>query len=225
MKQYDLISIGTGSAMGIVEAMIQENPKIRVAVIDKDEPGGICLTRGCIPSKLLYPAELVRTIEKARTFGIDSEIRKVDFKKVMERMRNIIYADINKIRQGISQSKHVDYYPEVAEFVAPYTLKVGKETITAKMIILGTGSKPAIPPIKGIEETGYLTSDTILNISELPASIVIVGGGYIAAEYSHFLSSMGAKVTVIGRNSQFIPEEEPEVSALAQRELGKHVTI
>jgi mycothione reductase len=226
MKEYDLISIGTGSAITVVEAMIQENPKIRVAVIDKDEPGGICLTRGCIPSKLLlYPAELVRTVEKARTFGIDSEIKKIDFKKVMERMRNIIHGDINKIRQGLSQSKHVDYYPEAAEFVAPYTLKVGDETITAKMIVLGTGSKPAVPPIKGVEETGYLTSDTILNITELPNSIIIVGGGYIAAEYSHFLSSMGAQVTIIGRNPQFIPEEEPEVSALARRELGKHAAI
>ena len=226
MKEYDLISIGTGSAMGIVEAMIQENPKVRVAVIDKDEPGGICLTRGCIPSKLLlYPAELVRTIEKARTFGIDSEIKQIDFRKVMERMRSIIYGDINRIRQGLSQSKNVDYYPEVAEFVGSYTLKVGDETITSKLIVLGTGSKPTIPPIKGIEETGYLTSDTILKISELPESIIIVGGGYIAAEYSHFLSSMGAKVTVIGRNPQFIPEEEPEVSALAKRELGTHVVI
>jgi mycothione reductase len=226
MKEYDLISIGTGSAMSVVEAMIQENPEIRVAVIDKDEPGGICLTRGCIPSKLLiYPADLVRTVEKARTFGIDSEIKKIDFKKVMERMRNIIYRDINKIRQGLSHSKNVDYYPETAEFVAPYTLKVGDETITAKMIVLGTGSKPAVPPIKGIEETGYLTSDTILKINELPKSIIIVGGGYIAAEYGHFLSSMGARVTVIGRNPQFISQEEPEVSALAHRELGKHVTI
>jgi mycothione reductase len=226
MKEYDLISIGTGSAMTVVEAMIQDNPKIRVAVVDKDEPGGICLTRGCIPSKLLlYPAELVRTVEKARTFGIDSEIKKIDFKKVMERMRHIIHGDINKVRQGLSHSKNVDYYPEAAEFVAPYTLKVGNETITAKLIVLGTGSKPSVPPIKGIEETGYLTSDTILNITELPNSIIIVGGGYIAAEYSHFLSSMGAQVTIIGRNPQFIPEEEPEVSALAQRELGKHVTI
>jgi len=226
MKQYDLISIGTGSAMSIVEAMIQKNPKIRVAVIDKDEPGGICLTRGCIPSKLLlYPAELVRTIEKARTFGIDSEIKKIDFKKVMDRMRRIIYGDINRIRQGLSNSKNVDYYPEVAEFVSPYTLKVGDKTITAKMIFLCTGSKPTIPPINGLETVGYLTSDTILKISELPESVMIVGGGYIAAEYSHFLSSMGAQVTVIGRNPQFIPSEEPEVSALAQRELEKHVKI
>ncbi len=226
MKEYDLISIGTGSAISIVETMIQQNPKIKVAVIDKDEPGGICLTRGCIPSKiLLYPAELVRTIEKARNFGISSDIKQIDFKKVMERMRVIIYGDINRIRQSLSHSKNIDYYPEVAEFVGPYTLKVGDAIITSKMIFLCTGSRPTIPPIKGIDEAGYLTSDTILKLNELPESIVIVGGGYIAAEYSHFLSSMGANVTVVGRNSQFIPEEEPEVSVLAKRELGKHVTI
>ncbi|MCW4015402.1 MAG: dihydrolipoyl dehydrogenase [Candidatus Bathyarchaeota archaeon] len=226
MKQYDLICIGSGSAIAIVEAMIQENPKAKVAVIDKDEPGGICLTRGCIPSKLLlYPAELVKTIDKAKTFGIDYELKKVDFIKVMERMRHKIYEDINNIRQGLSQSKHLDYYPEAAEFIAPYTLKVGKETITAKMIILGTGSKPLIPPIKGIDKTGYLTSDSVLKMTELPDSLVIVGGGYVAAEYGHFFSSMGAKVTIVGRLPDFIDAEEPEVSALAKRELGKYVKI
>ncbi|MCW8802517.1 MAG: dihydrolipoyl dehydrogenase [Candidatus Bathyarchaeota archaeon] len=226
MKNYDLISVGSGSAMAIVEAFIQENPKAKIAVIEKDAPGGICLTRGCIPSKLLlYPAELVRTIEKAKTFGIDSEIKNVDFKAVMDRMRNIIQKDINNIREGLTQSKHVDFYPEPAEFTAPYTLKVGKETLKAKMIILGAGSKPFIPPIKGLEETGYLTSDTILSISQLPKTIVIVGAGYIAAEYGHFLSAMGAKVTIIGDMPQFIPSEEPEVSAVAQKKLGEHVTI
>ncbi|MEJ2243202.1 MAG: dihydrolipoyl dehydrogenase [Candidatus Bathyarchaeota archaeon] len=226
MKNYDLISVGSGSAMAIVEAFIQENPKAKIAVIEKDTPGGICLTRGCIPSKLLlYPAEIVRTIEKAKNFGIDSEIKNIDFKAVMERMRNIIQTDITNIREGLTQSKHVDFYPEPAEFTAPYTLKIGKETIKAKMIILGVGSKPFIPPIKGLEKTGYLTSDSILNINMLPKSIVIVGAGYIAAEYGHFLSAMGAKVTIIGDMPQFIPSEEPEVSAVAQKKLAEHVTI
>jgi len=226
MKEYDLISIGTGSAMNIVSAMIQENPKMKVAVIDKDEPGGICLTRGCIPSKiLLYPAELVRTIEKTGEFGIDVDVRKINFETVMERMRTLIHADINMIRQGLSHSENIDYYPAVAEFVGPYTLKIGDETITSKMIFLCTGSKPTIPPIKGLEKVGYYTSDTTLKMKRLPESIAIVGGGYIAAEYGHFFSAMGSKVTVIGRNPQFLPKEEPEVSALAKKELEKHMTI
>jgi len=226
MKEYDLIAIGTGSAMNIVGSVIQGNPQMKVAVIDKDEPGGICLTRGCIPSKmLLYPAELVRTIETAWKLGIDIDIKKIDFEGIMERMRTLIHKSMNMIRQGLSHSENIDYYTDVAEFAGPYTLKVGDETITSKMIFLCTGSKPIIPPVKGLEKTGYLTSDTVLKMNQLPESIAIVGGGYIAAEYGHFFSAMGSKVTIIGRNPQFLKQEEPEVSALAKRELEKHMTI
>jgi mycothione reductase len=226
MKTYDLILIGTGSGMELVEALIQNKPDIKVAVIDKDEPGGICLTRGCIPSKLLiYPADIVRTVEKSREFGIHTEIKSIDFEAIMERMRSIINHDINIIRNGLSQAKNIDYFAEQAEFIAPYTIKVGNETITSKMIFLCTGSRPAIPPVEGLHETGYLTSDTILKISQLPHSVAIIGGGYIAAEYGHFLSAMGSKVTIIGRNPQFIPEEEPEISAIVKWEMQKHVTI
>jgi mycothione reductase len=226
MKEYDLIVIGSGSAMDIVNTVTQENPKLKVAVIDKDEPGGICLTRGCIPSKiLLYPAELVRTIERTGEFGIDVEVKKIEFEKVMERMRTLIQAEINMIRKGLSHSKNTDYYQAIAEFTAPYTLKVGNDVITSKMIILCTGSKPAIPSIRGLEKAGYQTSDTILKMNRLPESIAIVGGGYIAAEYGHFFSAMGSRVTVVGRNPQFLPDEEPEVSALARMELQEHMKI
>jgi len=226
MKEYDYIAVGTGSAMEIVSAIAQNNPNAKVAVVDKDPPGGICLTRGCIPSKiLLYPAELVRTIERAGEFGIPVDLKKVSFRDVMERMRTLIGKDMDDVRQGLSNSRNVDYYRAVAEFTAPYTLKVGDGTIASKTIFLCTGSKPLILPIEGLEKAGYLTSDTMLEMNRLPDSIVIIGGGYIAAEYGHFLAAMGSKVTVVGRNPQFIPEEEPEVSALAKRELQKQMTI
>jgi mycothione reductase len=226
MKDYDLIVIGTGSAMNIVNAMINADPDIKIAVIDKDEPGGICLTRGCIPSKLLlYPAELIREIGTAGIFGIDVEIKNIDFKNVMDRMRKHIFQDINMIREGLSDDENIDYYTEVAEFTAPYTLKVGSETITSKIIILCTGSRTLIPSVKGLDEVQYLTSDTVLEMTKLPESIAIIGGGYIAAEYGHFISAMGSKVSIIGRNSQFIPEEEVEVSALAMRVMSKHMNL
>jgi dihydrolipoamide dehydrogenase len=226
LKEYNLITIGTGSAMAVVNAMIQDNPRIKVAIIDKDEPGGICLTRGCIPSKiLLYPAELIRTVERAGMFGIDVEVKKVDFIKVMARMRTLIGREIGMIREGLSHSENVDYFSSVAEFIAPYTLKVAGEIIKSSMIFLCTGSKPLIPSIKGLENVGYLTSDTVLKLNRLPKSIVIVGGGYIAAEYGHFFSSMGAMVTVVGRNLAVLPDEEPEVSALVKRELQRHMRV
>ncbi len=226
MKEYDIIVIGSGSAMDIVNSVIEKNPNWKIAVIDKDEPGGICLTRGCIPSKiLLYPAELVRTIDSAEIFGMDVELRYIDFGKVMERMRNIIYEEINLIRDGLSKTKNVDYYNSNAEFTGPYRLKIDDDVISSKTIILCTGSKPIIPSIKGLKEAGFLTSDTVLKLDRLPRSIAVIGGGFIAAEYSHFFSAMGSKVTIIGRNPQFLPDEEPEVSALVKRVLQKNLTI
>lgn len=226
MKEYDLIVIGTGSAMNYVNDIIDAKPKSKIAVIDKDDPGGICLTRGCIPSKLLlYPAGLVREIESAKNFGIDVQIKGVNFQKIMKKMRDKISEDIEMIREGLSLSPEIDYYPKIAEFVSPYTLKVGEETIRSEMIFLCTGSKPAIPAVKGLSDSGYLTSDTVLELADLPKSLVILGGGYIGAEYGHFFSAMGSEVTLIGRNPQFLPQEEPEVSLLATRKMSEHMRI
>lgn len=226
MKEYDLIVIGTGSAMNIVDSLIQENPNIRIAVIDKDEPGGICLTRGCIPSKiLLYPAELVRKIEEARDLGIDAPIKKISFEFVMDRMRKLINHDIDQIREGLSNSKNIDYYHAPAEFTAPYTLKVSGTEIKSQMIFLCIGSKTIIPPIKGLDKISYYTSDSAFKMKQLPESIALIGAGYIAAEFGHFFACMGSKVTVIGRNPQFVRDEEPEVSDLAKKVLGRHMNI
>jgi len=226
VKEYDLIAIGSGSAMNIIPPFLESDPNFRAALIDKDEPGGICLTRGCIPTKILvYPAEVVRTIQSAHEFGIDVNLKSVNFKKVMNRMRGHIDPTISSIRKGLSQADNIDYYPTTAEFTGPYTLKVGNETITSKFILLCLGSEVAVPPIENLEQVGYHTSDTILRIDKLPDSLAIIGGGYIAAEYGHFFSAMGSDVTIIGRNPRILPQEEPEVSALAKREMAKYMKV
>ncbi|MFQ5919651.1 MAG: dihydrolipoyl dehydrogenase [Thermoplasmata archaeon] len=226
MKEYDVIAIGTGSVSHIVDGMIQRDPETRAAVIDKDEPGGICMTRGCIPSKiLLYPAEVIRTVERAGLFGVDAAVRQVDFAQVMGRMRSIIDGDIARVERALNESEHIDYYREQAHFEEPYVMEVAGQTIRSDLIFLGAGSEPVIPPIEGLEGVGYLTSDSFLHITELPEASAIIGGGFIAAEYGHFLAAMGSEVTILGRNPQFLPKEEPEVSLLAKRELGKHMTI
>ena len=226
MKTYDYIIIGTGSGLALADAILQENDKVKIAVIDKDTPGGICLTLACIPSKiLLYPAELVRLFEKSSEFGIHTEHVTPEFPRVMQRMRELIGEDISNIRESLVSSESIDYYQYPAEFTEPYTLKAGPETITARTIFLCTGSKPSIPPIKGLDKVPYQTTDTLLALDSCPKRLAIVGGGYIAAEYGHFFSAMGSMVTIIGRNPQFIPEEEPEISTLALQELGKHMSI
>jgi mycothione reductase len=226
MKEYDYITIGTGSGLALVDAILQEKENVKIAVIDKDDPGGICLTRACIPSKiLLYPAELVRLFERSSEFGINAEHVTPDFSRVMQRMRELIGEDMSNIRESLESSESIDFYHYPAEFTAPYTLKAGPETITARTIFLCTGSKPSIPPIKGLDQVPYQTTDTLLALDTCPRRLAIVGGGYIAAEYGHFFSAMGSTVTILGRNPQFIPEEEPEISTLAKQELEKHMKI
>lgn len=226
MKKYDLIVIGTGSAMNTVEPFLEQNPGSRIAVVDKDPPGGICLTKGCIPTKLLvYPAELIRTIASAKQLGVYAKIEKIDFSGIMNRMRSIVSSEIDGIRAALSKSKDIDYYPDSAEFVAPYTLSVGKSVIRSDMIFLCLGSRPRIPDIRNLDTVRFHTSDTILELKKPPNRMVIVGGGYIAAEYGHFFSAMGTRVTIIGRNRRFLPKEEPEISALARKTMSDHLKI
>ncbi|MGD8230007.1 MAG: dihydrolipoyl dehydrogenase, partial [Desulfobacteraceae bacterium] len=226
MKAYDVIAIGTGSVMNFMENILQMDPEVKVAVIDKDDPGGICLTRGCIPTKILvYPAEVVRMLESARNVGIEADIKHIDFPGIMSRMASKVKNEVDEIRGALSESPNIDYYHDVAKFTGPYQLKVGGGTIRSDQIFLCTGSRPLIPEIDGLAEVSYYTSDTILNLREVPARIAILGGGYIAAEYGHFFSAVGSEVIILGRNPQFLPQEEPEVSQLARQEMARHMRI
>ena len=226
MEEFDAILVGTGSGLQIINALISENPAMKVAVIDRDEPGGICLNRGCIPSKiLLYSAEIVRTLERGAGAGVDARLQGIRFKAVMDRMRKITGNDSKGIGNYLSNSKNIRYIRDTAEFVSPYTLQAGGTDLHSGLILLCTGSRPAVPPVQNLDTVGYLTSDTLLSLDRQPGSLAIIGGGYIAAEYGHFFAAMGSEVTILGRNPQFIPEEEPEVSEFAGQQLGRYMTI
>ncbi len=226
MKTYDLIVIGTGSGMNIINPYFEQNPEASVAVIDKDDPGGICLTKGCIPSKMLvYPADLVRHIQHAGHLGIRATIDDIGFSSIMARMRHHINEDVSSIRKSLKQAEEVDYYPHPARFVRPKTVDVNGTNLSGSMILLCTGSRPQIPDIDGLEDAGYLTSDTQLDLDKLPPRTLIIGGGYIAAEYGHFLSAMGSEVTIVGRNPLFLKDEEPEISGIAETEMSEYLTI
>src|SRR5438093_12464161 len=110
---------------------------------------------------------------------------------VMERMRTLIYRDIDQIREGLSSSKNIDYYHAPAEFVSPYTMRVDGAEITSKIIFLCIGSKINIPAEKGLDKVKYHTSDTVLKLPKLPERIAIIGAGSTAAEHGHFFSSLG----------------------------------
>lgn len=224
-KEYQAIVIGTGSAMSIVNPILRKYDG-KVAVVDKDEPGGICLTRGCIPSKmLLYPADVIAKINQANEFGVDATINKVDFNQVMKRMRSHINPEIESIKEGLLKSEYIDYYQKPASFVKPYLLKVGEQLISSNLIFLCTGSRPLIPPITDLEKIGYLTSREVLKLKEKPQSLLIIGGSYIGLEYAHFFSQMGTKVTIIEQLPRILSMEEPEISMLLEKKLKQNINI
>ena len=229
MKKYDIIIIGSGSAKRLLDRMVKNNPEIKIAIVDKDVPGGICLIRGCVPSKqLIYPGILIRDIEHAENHGITVNIGNIDYKSIMAKVQKNIKSNIQKTVTKFDKAPQIDYYKGIGTFIDFYSLKIDGEVIKGDKILLCLGSDTFVPPIKNLESVEYHTSRSIFlqnSLPELPETILIIGGGYIAAEIGHFYSAMGSKVTIIGRNPQFLPQEEPEISEMSKKILSRYLTI
>lgn len=224
MIEYDTIIVGSGAGMNVAARASASGMK--VAVIDRDPMGGTCLNRGCIPTKvMIQPADVIKTIQEAEKIGVYASVEGIDFGKLMKRVWKIVLGDRREMEKGVSQDPNVDFYPQVGEFMADYALRVGTKTMTAPKIVIASGARPHIPPIKDIGSAGFLTSRNVFNLKAPPDSLLIVGGGYIAAEFAHFFSSAGSKVTVIGRNPRLVPSEEPLVSEILKLRLSKYVRI
>lgn len=224
MKEYDVVVIGSGSGAIVAEEALAHGMK--TALVDSGPVGGTCLNVGCIPSKLLiYPADRVMEIREAAALGIRVEIRSVDFPFIMERMRSIIQGDRKQSRENVEAAAGLDFYPEEARFVEDYTLEVGDRRIRGERIFISSGARPFVPPIQGLDGVDYLTNETVLDLQELPKSLVIIGGGYIAVEYAHFFSAMGTEVTLIQRGDRLVKEEEPEISAKLRERLETRMDV
>jgi len=224
VKNYDVLVVGSGAGMSVTEAAVEKG--LRVALVDKGPLGGTCMNVGCIPSKMLiYPADRVAEIQEARKLGIDAQIRNVNFQAIVERMRKSRQESRDYVRKGVQQSQKLDLYETEAHFVADYTLDVGGEKLEGKKVFIASGSRPSIPPIKGVDTIDYLTNENLLELKELPASVVIIGGGYVGLEYAHFFAGMGTKVTILEALDRLAQPEEAEISQLLERLLRKRMNI
>ncbi len=224
MKEYDVIVIGGGSGMNIAEFALMHG--LKVAVVHKPPIGGTCQNFGCVPSKMLiFPADRIMEIQEASKLGVYAEVQRVDFTTIMDRMRQIRKEEQDHERKGVKQVKNFDYYDGIGHFIEDYVIEVNDEKIRGKKIVISTGTRPLIPPIKGIDAVDFLTNESMLDLEEKPESMVIIGGGYIAAEYGHFFAAMGTQVTILQRQDRLIPQEEPEISELLKQEMNKRMSI
>lgn len=224
MKEYDIIIIGSGSGTNLIEDALSHNKT--VALIDRGPVGGTCLNVGCIPTKMIvYPADRIMEIREAKKLGISAEIREIDFTAIMERMRTTVQKSHDHIQVALEKAEDFDFYFGEAHFAGDYTVEVNNTTVKGKTIFLVSGARPLIPQIKGIETIEYLTNDTALRLTSRPESMVIIGGGYIAAEFAHFFEAVGTKVTIIQRNKRLVPDEEPEVSDSLKKAFSRRMAI
>jgi len=224
MKEYDVIVVGSGCGMIIVDEAAAHG--LKVALVDKGPLGGTCLNLGCIPSKMLiYVADKIVETQEARRLGVDVEIKAVDFKFAMERMRKTIGETRNHAQKEIVGSDDLDFYEGEGHFVADYTIEVNGQEIKGKKIFLASGSRPLIPRIKGMDSVDYLTNETVLQLTERPDSLIVIGGGYIAVEYGHFFAAMGTKVTILEMAERIVLPEEPEISELLKRALSRRMEV
>jgi dihydrolipoamide dehydrogenase len=167
----------------------------------------------------------VTEIKESGKLGIQAEITHMDFPAIMRRMKEAVESGRSSIMEAIKDSEHLDFHHGEGHFVRDHTLEVNGEKIKGKKIFIAAGARPIIPPIKGLESVEFLNNENILELGKSPESLLIIGGGYVAVEYGHFFAAMGTKVTMVQRNERLLPNEEPEVSDLLTKEMGKRMEI
>jgi len=217
-KKFDLIVIGSGSGLDVANAVFQHG--LKVAIVEKDRMGGTCLNRGCIPSKLLiHSADVAEIIKRAHLFGIKVDGFTVDFQKMIERVNNITDSSSDRIKNAFEEIENPHLFSNECKFNGEKTLYVGegeednkKIIITADKILIAAGTRPRIPNINGLKESGYVTSDEIFRIKKQPKTLTIIGGGYIACELAHFFGALGTEINILQRRDVLIPDEDEEVS-------------
>ena len=219
-----MIVIGSGAGMNVASNAVQAG--LRVAVVEHGLMGGTCLNTGCIPSKiLLYPADVIRELEDAKSIGIEGSITNVDFPLIMRRMRSFVMTDREQMEEGVAMVESLRWYRDTGEFVGDYQIKVGEETITAPKIVIASGARALVPPIVGLEEAGYIDHVSVLDLEALPRSLIIIGGGYIACEYGHFFSALGTEVTVLEMMPRLLLGEEAEIAEVVKRRFSTRAHV
>lgn len=219
-KRFDVIVIGAGS--GLIISSYAAERGLKVAVVEQSAFGGTCLNRGCIPSKMLIrSADVMDEIKRAQLLGINAKVLGIDWNFIIKRANGFVDKEARELEQANKSDKNTTVYKTTAKFVGKKKLKVGKDVITADKIFICAGTRPSIPQIPGLDKVNYITSDEAMRLQKQPASLVIIGGGYIAAELAHFFGSMGTKVTVLQRSGWLVTAEDAEIAQAFTKVFAK----
>lgn len=211
---YNLVVIGAGSA-GLVTSYIAAAVKAKVALIEKDRMGGDCLNTGCVPSKaLIRAAKLIAYSRRGTEFGFKPATVEVNFAAVMERVQQVVKTvephDSMERYQGLG----VEVIQGAARIASPYSVEVNGRVLTSRAIVIASGAHPLVPPIPGLEAIDYLTSDNLWELRQLPARLIVLGGGPIGCEMTQAFARLGSQVTQVEMAPRILDREDEEISTL-----------
>ncbi len=211
---YDLVVIGGGSG-GLNVASAAARIGAKVALIEKNKLGGECTHSACVPSKaLLRAAHLAHSCRIGEPFGISVENVKVDFPAVMKRVRSVIASFSEGDSESTLREKGIEVFFGSPRFEAYDSLVIdGKTRVESRRFVVATGSRPAIPEIPGLLETGYLDNQTLWELDELPQSLAILGAGPVGLEFAQAFRRLGSKVVVFDRNDEILSREDPDAAS------------
>jgi len=218
LKSYDFICIGGGSA-GFNAARVATSLGLKVAIVDGARPlGGLCILKGCMPSKtLLYAAEVLHHARHAGRFGLKITGARADMKAVHTRKKRII-ADFARYRFAALTGGKFDLHRTHARFLDPHTLELSNgQRIRGKYFLIGTGSKVSTPPVPGLRELKCWSSDDVLDLDFVPKSVLVLGGGIVACELAQFLNRIGTRVILVQRSPNILRDHSEDASTVVQQ--------
>jgi len=223
-NEYDLIIVGGGPA-GYNAAERAGHAGLKTLVVEKETLGGVCLNRGCIPTKtLLAAAKHYHMAKDSAAFGVAAENVSMDWSMAYKRKVKTVRALVSGVKTKLK--KHgVTVVEGEARFTGRSSIEVNGEGFTAEKILISTGSKPFIPPIPGADSPAVMTSREILDIKQIPESLVVIGGGVIGLEFASLFSTLGTKVSIVEMLPEIVPSLDSDVAALLRQRLEKDVTF
>jgi len=212
MKTYDAIIIGSGQG-GVPLATNLAELGWRVALIEKGQLGGSCINYGCTPTKtMISSARIAHYARVAPEFGIHTGPVKVDMAEIVARKNEIVDSFRSGIEDQVENSPKLTLYRGHGRFTAPHEVEVNGEKLASDKIFINTGTRPRIQPIPGLDQVEVLTNRNIMDLKEVPAHLIALGGNYLGLEFGQMFRRLGSEVTVVELGDQIIPREDPEVS-------------
>jgi len=212
MADFDVLVIGGGTGNNVAAAATDAG--LETALVEPGPLGGTCLNRGCNPSKMLIQAaNAVNHVRDAERFHVDATLEGVDHAAVVDEMDDLLGGIAGDMESRYREKEHLTLFQERTKFLGERTVELGDEAVTAEKVVVAAGSRPIVPPIDGLDDVDYLTSQDALYLRETPESLVILGGGYIAVELGYFFEAMGTDVTIIEMMDSLIPREDGDIAA------------